>query len=543
MRVAIIAPPYPLSEAPAPPLGLTYVAAAFEKAGAHVRIFDYIVSRYTPEKLRDGLDAFNPHVVATTSVTLNFPGAAQILQRAKEVHPRVFTIMGGPHVSFDAEATLTSYPKIDMVVMGEGEATIGELMACGFDPTAFSRIRGIAYRDQDEIRITAPRGFIEDIDTLPLPARHLLPLSRYQALGFPISMITSRGCPYRCIFCQGRRMVGGRIRQRRAVAVVDEIEDILSYGIDRINIADDLFVSDRQKVMDVCGEIARRRLKFAWSAFGRVNTVDRETLRIMKETGCDAISFGVESGNQEMLDRIQKKITLDQVRRAIGLCGEVGLLVHASFIAGLPGETAQTLRDSEEFASSLPGMFYGYHLLAPFPGTTVRERVDDYDLEILTNDWTQYDANKAIVRTSALGPEDIRGFVDAFEGRIEEKWQELVRGHEAKTNTPEDDLRVEGHYRTRLVFRLLSEDIVEGAGAFPDRPAWEETVLPLCRRIASRTGEPMDLIEKTVREFIGRGYIRAMPMGEGWAWRWTHNNRIVRNGATPRPVKACGILE
>ena len=524
MRVAIIASPYPLEEAPAPPLGLTYVAAAFERAGADVRIFDYIVSRYTPEKLRRDMENFNPHVVGTSSVTLNFPGAAEILQTAKGINPDVVTVMGGPHVSFSAEATLSAYPKIDLVVRGEGEGTIAELMACGFDAARLSGVGGLAYRDNGAIRLSGDRDFIADINTLPLPARHLLPLSRYQALGFPISMITSRGCPYQCIFCQGRRMVGSKIRQRRAAAVVDEIENILSYGIDRINIADDLFVSDKEKVRDVCGEIRRRGLKFAWSAFARVNTVDRETLQIMKDAGCDGISFGVESGNQAMLDRIKKKITLDQVRRAVGFCKDVGLVVHCSFIVGLPGETPETLRDSQAFAESLEDVFYGYHLLAPFPGTTVREKVSDYDLEILTDDWTQYDANRAIVRTSALSPDDIRRFVDAFDAKIDEKWQEMIQGYENKTNSSWDNLRVEGHFRTRLVYRLLSEDLIETEGSFPGEVTFEETIQPFCRRIEAKTGVEPILIEKTIRDFIGRGYVKAQRAGGGWAWRWTHNN-------------------
>jgi radical SAM superfamily enzyme YgiQ (UPF0313 family) len=147
--------------------------------------------------------------------------------------------------------------------------------------------------------------------------------------------------------------------------------------IDRINIADDLFVSDKKKVKEVCSEIQRRGLRFAWSAFARVNTVDLETLRVMKDTGCDGISFGVESGNQEMLDRIKKKITLDQVRRAVGLCQEVGLVVHTSFIVGLPGETLKTLQDSRSFGESLYkeyGVYYGFHLLSPFPGRPFGKR-------------------------------------------------------------------------------------------------------------------------------------------------------------------------
>ncbi|MHB8829904.1 MAG: B12-binding domain-containing radical SAM protein [Syntrophales bacterium] len=524
MRVAIVAPPYPLEEAPAPPLGVTYVAAAFEAAGAEVRIFDYIVSRYSPEKLRAQLDAFQPDVLGATSVTLNFPQAAEIVCEAKRHRPFLVTLMGGPHVSFTAEESLRAYPGIDMIVMGEGEATIAELMAAGMRPENMEGIKGLAYRVDGGIAVNEPRTFINDIDVLPLPARHLLPLSRYQALGFSISIITSRGCPYSCIFCQGRRMVGNKVRMRRPVLVVDEIEQIIAYGINRINVADDLFVSSPQRVKEVCEEIVRRGLRFSWSAFARVNTVDKDTLILMRETGCDSISFGVETGNPEMMERIRKKITLDQVRHAVSLCREAGIIPHTSFIAGLPGETPETLRETEEFASRL-GSLYGYHLLAPFPGTTVREEVKNYDLEIMTDDWTKYDANKAIVRTAALAPADLDKFVADFEGRIATVWEEMVQGYHNKTNTPEIDMQVEGHFRMKLVYRLLSEDLIENLGVVGDCSDSGLAEKELCRRIATATGIEGELIRKTVRDFIDKGYLYPGISKETCVWRWTHNNR------------------
>jgi radical SAM superfamily enzyme YgiQ (UPF0313 family) len=151
------------------------VAAAFERAGAEVRIFDYIVSRYSPEKLRREMEAFRPHVVGTSSVTLNFPGAAAILETAKAIDPEVITVMGGPHVSFDVEGTLHTYPGIDLIVIGEGEQTIDELASCGFRRTDFPHIKGIAYRENGGLRVTETRPLIADLNTLPLPARHLLP--------------------------------------------------------------------------------------------------------------------------------------------------------------------------------------------------------------------------------------------------------------------------------------------------------------------------------------------------------------------------------
>jgi anaerobic magnesium-protoporphyrin IX monomethyl ester cyclase len=533
MRLAVIAPPYPLEEAPAPPLGVTYVAAAFAAAGAEVKILDYIVSRYTPEKLKADLDAFRPDAVGATSVTLNFYGAAEIVRTAKRHNPEIVTMMGGPHVSFDAENTLAAYPEIDLIVRGEGEQTIAELTPCLKDRNAWSGIKGITFRQNGRIVVTPQREFIDDLDTLPLPARHLLPLSRYQALGYPISIITSRGCPYSCIFCQGRRMVGKKVRKISAARIVDEIEQILSYGINRINVADDLFASDKARVTEVCGEIKKRDLSFTWSAFARVDTVDRETLQIMRETGCDSVSFGVESGNPEMLKRIRKNITLDQVRQAVRLCNDAGIIAHTSFVVGLPGESMETLEETKRFAGSL-GSLYGYHFLAPFPGTTVREEVDRYDLEILTHDWSRYDANSAIVRTSSLSPEQINAFVGEFEREINEGWEKQVRGYYDKTNTDTENLLVEGHFKMRFVYRLLSEDLIEFLGCnlilnspIDDREKiLEEAAEQLCLRLESATDTAPALIRRTILLFIEKGYIKLRQDGKTPTWQWTHNNKM-----------------
>jgi radical SAM superfamily enzyme YgiQ (UPF0313 family) len=537
VRVAIIAPPYPLEEAPAPPLGVTYVAAAFEQAGADVRIFDYLVAGYTPEKLKAQLDEFRPEVVGTTSVTLNFPQAVEILSTAKRHRPSLVTMMGGPHVSFTAAETLKAFPGVDLIVQGEGEMTIVELMAEGMNPSAWEGTRGIAFRRNGEVIVTEPRPFIEDLDTLPLPARHLLPLSRYQALGYSISIITSRGCPYSCIFCLGRRMVGNRVRLRSAPRVVDEIEQILAYGIDRINVADDLFVSHRGRVREVCDEILRRALRFTWSAFARVNTVDRETLKLMREAGCDSVSFGVETGNSDLLKLARKGITREQVRKAVSLCREIGIVPHTSFIVGLPGETPETLEETGAFAASL-GSLYGYHFLTPFPGTTVREEAERYDIEILTDDWTRYDANSAIVRTSRLTPEQMNRFVADFESTIDAAWQEMVRGYREKNNPPGIDLQVEGHFRMKLVYRLLSEDLIEKAGEFSLRGvangSHDETLEELCRRIEAVTGEEGALIWKTLRSLVDAGYIKAERKDRALRWYWTHNRHNDRLSTTPK---------
>jgi radical SAM superfamily enzyme YgiQ (UPF0313 family) len=297
-------------------------------------------------------------------------------------------------------------------------------------------------------------------------------------------------------------------------------------------------------VKEVCDEILHRGIRFAWSAFARVNTVDLETLKLMREAGCDSISFGVETGNPEMLKTIRKGITLDQVRHAVSLCREAGIIAHTSFIVGLPGETAETLRETGEFAASL-GSLYGYHFLAPFPGTTVREEVERYDLEILTDDWTRYDANSAIVRTAALSPEEMNRFVADFESEIAKAWEEMVQGYHDRTNTPGIDMQVEGHFRMKLVYRLLSEDLIEKWGAIQAADSAESTDLlqeALCCRIEEATGVEGGLIRRTIRGFVEKGYIRAAISGGECHWHWTHNNRVDRLYAEPESTADPGPL-
>ena len=525
MKIALIAPPYPLEEAPSPPLGISYVAAACEAAGATVRVFDFIVSRYTPEKLGEALDLFQPDAVGATSVTMNFHQAASIIRDTKRHNPDIITMMGGPHVSFDIENTLKNYPELDLIVVGEGEQTLSELVPVLTSREKWEKISGIAFRKKGEVFVTPTRPFIEDLDSLPTPARHLLPVSRYLALGYPVSLITSRGCPNKCIFCLGRKMVGFKGRYRDPKLVVDEIEDILSYGFTRINIADDLFTANKERVKTLCAEIKRRGIEFVWSAFAPVNTVDREILEIMKDAGCDSISFGIESGNQEILKRVRKGITLDQAREATKICKEAGIITHASFMVGLPGETPETMEETSKFAHGL-GIYFGYHLLAPFPGTTVREEIDKYDLEILTDDWSLYDANRPVVRTEKASPEEMAAFVRTFEEILDYQWQEVVSRYAEKKCTPREELLVEGKKRMNFIFRLLSEDVIENVCRSKDPVA--DPVEFFSSQIASRLGSDYPFVSWTLKTLMEAGYIKHESENGNSRLYWTHNRKLDR---------------
>jgi radical SAM superfamily enzyme YgiQ (UPF0313 family) len=522
LRVAIIAAPYPLEEFPSPPLGITYVAAAFEAAGCEVRIFDYIISCYSKEKLAAQLADFQPDAVGAGCVTMNFYDAQGILRDVKSCNPEILTMIGGPHVSFTAEETLRNYPEIDLIFIGEADDTITEFVPLMKQKSKWHNIPGIAFRQDDEIVNNGRRSFIMDVDRVPMPARHLLPISRYQAFGYPVSMITGRGCPHSCIFCLGRKMVGSKVRRRDPQLVLDEIEQIVNLGFERINIADDLFASDTKRVKEICNGIKERNLKFTWSAFARVDTVNQEMFDAMATAGCDSISFGVESGNPEMLKRVKKGITLTQAENAINMCKQAGMLAHASFMVGLPGETKETLSQTAAFAESLKILF-GYHYLAPFPGTTLCEKVDEYDLEILTKDWAKYDANDAIVKTSSLEPRDIRDFVALYDAEMNGLWQKVLDGYGKGTNTPLDDMRVEGHRRMNLTFKILKDDLIEKHGFIEPnlfQGSKDRALRELCQRIIIGTNANSRVVNNTISDFVNRGYLQAAISDQGCNWRW-----------------------
>lgn len=529
-RVILIASPYPLDECPSPPLGLCYAAAAFEAAGAEVLILDYIVREYTPEKLKAELTAFSPEIIGTSCVTMNFKGAAAILTEARAICPEALIFMGGPHGSFDIENVLNGYPAIDGILVGEAEETIKELTPLYDQREAWGGIAGMAFRDGEAIVTTPRRDFIQDLDALPLPSRHLLPLARYKAMGFPVSIITGRGCPNRCIFCLGRKMVGFQVRNRAPERVADEIESLLALGFTTINIADDLFTANRTRVLDFCREIKKRNLTFSWSVFSRVNTVDEEILRAMMDTGCTSVSFGIESGNTEMLKRVRKGITLSQVEKAAALCHKVGIRAHASFIAGLPGESRETLEESIALKDRIK-IEYGFHYLSPFPGTTVREKIEEYDLTIHTDDWDLYDADQAIVSTSHLTSAEIEAIVEEDLKPIHAEWEAIKARCEAGTANENEQLMILGNRRMHLIFKMLSRDLLEKLPplATETTAAFDAAVAAL----ATETGETVDFTEFTLKDLVKKEWVVFHGAENAGRYAWAGESGIA-NAITPR---------
>ena len=520
MRILLINPSYPFEEFPRLLVTLPYVASALRAEGHEVEILDLLLARTTPDKIERRMQRFQPQLVGITSVTLNHHIANSIGEVVRKCDGNVSIAMGGPHVSFEIEGSFQRLPALDYIAIGEGEHTMRELVRSLDGRMDVRDVRGLAGIDRDTGRAwkNAPRPLEDDLDTLPNPARDLVPLARYLAFDSHASVVTSRGCPYACIFCSAPAWTGRSVRYRTPSLCVDEIEELAGLGFTEITIEDDLFTLYRKHFLAVCGELVRRNTGVRWNAFSRVDTISPEIVETMARAGCQAICFGVESGSQEILDLVKKKSDLQKVKEAMRMTQAVGISALASFIIGLPGETEATLRKTVEFADELHGEFgslYGFHILAPFPGTEVRERAADYGLEILSNDWTRYDANHVVTRTPGAGTAAIQAVADEYDDTMERylRYQDhlfatdQLQGYERKMY-----LR---RKRQSLLWKLLLDDVVEGLPAFRAEPVGE-----LVAAVVEATGIPPEFARDELDRVLALGaLVRAEgPEGTRFAW-------------------------
>jgi anaerobic magnesium-protoporphyrin IX monomethyl ester cyclase len=508
MRTLLINPPYPISEVPILPMGLSYVGGVLERSGHEVQVLDFLVSRYSKEKIKNKLDEYQPDIIGVTSVTISYPVASDILKYAKSLNKDIITVIGGPHVSFAPIETLTEAPWIDIIVKGEGEMTMLDIVS----GKKLADIDGIAYRDKAKsIKQTGERHLIEDLNELPPPAKHLFPLSRYLALDVHASILTGRGCPFNCIFCVGSKMGGRRVRYRNPKLIVDEVEQDLASGFREVNFEDDHLTINHQHLNALCDEIIARGLKFNWSAFSRVDTVNTEILHKMRQAGCTWLLYGVESGNQEILDTIKKKITLQKVRDAVGMAKEAGISILASFIIGLPGETVETLKQTMQFAQGLKTS-YGFNVLSPFPGTEVREKAAEYGIEILTNDWTKYDCNRPVTRTKDAGPEAINALLQQYFEEVNryvaqmEKESRASRGESGKEKK-----------RGPLSTAILKGDVIEGLTMMKEEG---NPVEALVNKVAELMPYSRQQIKEDITKWVDKGLLKYTIRDGHLFWNW-----------------------
>jgi radical SAM superfamily enzyme YgiQ (UPF0313 family) len=523
-RVLLINPRYPLSETPSPPLGLAYLAGALEAAGVTVRILDLVVMPKNETTLADTLEAFQPEVVGITAVTMSAETAFDLVREVKAITPDVLTVMGGPHVTFCTEETLSTVPELDVIVRGEGEQTLVDLVAEAGRRGRWKAIAGLAFRNGAGLQETPWREPLSDLSRLPQPARHGLPLGRYRTLGMPVSVTTSRGCPFQCVFCVGRRMVGARVRYRPALQVVDEMEQLAALGFRQINLADDLFTANPDHCYAICEEIARRGLKIRWSSFARVDTVSEALLVQMRAAGCHAVSFGMESGNAAILKRVRKKISLAQAREAVAICRRAGMEAYASFILGLPGETPETLQETMTFARRLgeQGLTYGFHLLTPFPGTAVGDDPEAFGLRVLSRHWPDYHANRAVCATRGIGREELDAVAEDWERRFKDHLDDIGRRMACGQASEDERQQIRNMERTVILHQLMLREALEKRGPVPEGASHRADILALSRHVADDLPDwPEDKIQDALRHALARKGLRCESAPDGRSvWRW-----------------------
>lgn len=354
-----------------PQLGLLYLAAYLKKHARHkIQIFDgEVEGGYAG--LQKSLNHFQPDAVGLHTLTFNLLDVINCIKVIKRHHAEIRVILGGPHVNIYPKES-AQLPGVDFVVLGEGEAPLLDLLDCIENQHRLQDVKGLVFTQDGETMQTGIRPLIEDLDRLPFPAREMTdfnkyysPVSRYNPI---TTMFTSRGCPYKCIFCD-RPHLGKSFRCRSAESVVDEMESISRLGIREVFVLDDTFTVNRQRVVDICTEIRKRNLEMVWDVRARVNTVDYDLLKLMKRSGCERIHLGVESGNDKVLENLRKGITKDQVRTAFRSCRKLGITSFAYFIIGCPGESDAEIRDTTTFMKEIRPDFIHLSVMTPFPGT------------------------------------------------------------------------------------------------------------------------------------------------------------------------------
>jgi anaerobic magnesium-protoporphyrin IX monomethyl ester cyclase len=364
-----------------PPLGVSYLAATLLEAGYTVEVLDCtFLSRSEALKRALAVKADVAGLYCMVTMLDDCRWLAGHLRRQG-----LFLIAGGPLPTCDPAPFLDDF---DVVVRGEGEQTLRELVDAYAQRADWRSVPGIVYRAQrgapdpeaPQLAFTPERPFTADLDRLPFPARALLPNADYirhgqRTYGYAITTVmSSRGCPFRCEFCSNV-VFGGSYRERSPQNVVDEVEEALALGYDRISFADDVFTLNPKRVIAICDEIARRRLQFSWECLGRVDSLDYATTLKMRQAGCTRIFFGIESGNDQILELMHKRITTAQARQAVEAAHQAGLQVGAFFILCYPGETDEMVLNTLRFAGSLPLDYLGLTMPYPLPGTALYDRI------------------------------------------------------------------------------------------------------------------------------------------------------------------------
>jgi len=372
LKVTLINPSH-LTRYPQPPIGLALIASVIEREGYQVTILDANAMSLHPQDINPMVTGAD--VIGLTAMTPTISTAMSIAHYLQQANPDLTIILGGAHATLLPNETLATTHEIDIIVRGEGEETIIELLHALEDKQPLGNISGISYRANGKVISTAARTTNIDMDSLPFPAYHLLPWRRYKphpphGLALPFaSIVTSRGCPYHCAYCS-KPVFGSKFRAQSPERVVEQVVYLQEkFGVKEVAFYDDVFTLDKKRAHAIAEAIIRKGIKIFWTCEARVNLVDKDLLSHMKRAGCYAIAYGIESASPEILKTLHKDVTLEQVEEAVRNSREACLQVIGYLMLGSPGETPETIRQTIEFAKKLKIDFAQFSVTTPFPAT------------------------------------------------------------------------------------------------------------------------------------------------------------------------------
>jgi radical SAM superfamily enzyme YgiQ (UPF0313 family) len=357
-----------------PMLGLAYIAASLRHQGHYVEIRDYEVNGRTVRQLEEDIRDFAPDVVGMTVYITNMRRCATVARITKAVSPGITVVLGGPQVSVFPEEGFIS-PDIDLIVLSEGEIVIRNVMNALGDERKLAEVKGIWFRSSSGEVVRNPReDLVADLDIFPPPALDLYDMDAYyppvHIRGRKVAhLLTSRGCPFECTFCETKLTFGRSFRYHSMERVLQDVEALVAQGYDSFQFYDDIFTINKKRVEELCHGIIDRGLKIQWMCFTRTNCVTPELLRLMRQSGCYLITFGGESGDDDLLKLIKKSLTVKKNFEGIRMAREAGIMTLSSFMLGLPTETPAQTRKTIQFALD-SGLDYAvFPITEPYPGT------------------------------------------------------------------------------------------------------------------------------------------------------------------------------
>jgi len=378
------------------PLGIFSIAAYLREGGYEVMVIDAEAERIDGGEIVRRIRRFKAAYLGVSSTTVAFHRAVEVVKLVKEVLPKITIILGGPHVTSNVEQAM-SFSEFDFGVLREGELTILELLArLKKGRKELKTIKGIAFRQGKELVVTGPREYVKDLDSLPFPAYDLIgdisryapPPSNYKELPV-VSVITSRGCPNQCTFCD-RNVFGQTYREMSAERVVELLKYLWKkYRFKEVAFVDDTFLINKKRLYAVFGLLEKEGMHFHWTCMSRVNVVNEEILRFIKSKGCWHISFGIESGDEKILELIKKNISLKQVVEVTKMCSRLGIKTKGFFIVGHPGDTLRSIEKTIKFATMLKIDDIVTTINTPIPGSPQYGFIRQYGTFDET-DWSQF---------------------------------------------------------------------------------------------------------------------------------------------------------